>query len=643
MSVLPDPGASRAVLVGTSRYQHLEQLPAVSNNLRALAALLSGPLSLRLPPQHVTVVENPAAAHTVVSEVRRAAAEATDTLIVYFAGHGLIDPQETLSLALPHTEPDRVETGLPYDWLRQVLLLNSRAERHVVILDCCYSGLALGRMNASPGLADQAAVEGSFLLAAAAETRTALAPVGDTYTAFTGSLLDTLNRGVPGGPDLLDLGTVYRHLRLTLGARGHPVPQARDRNSGAQVALGPNHAARPVHADPLDHTVPTDTTVPTGPSVPTDRTIRPDHGVRTDRKSPGGKDGGRRSRGPKGGGVKGGVGKDGVGKGFGRRGTLIGASGLAALALLVGGGRLIWNHNAEPDRTTSVEAYGIEHSPILERALARNEKNIVIGVKEDQPGLSETDPDGGNARGFEIDLARYLLREIGFRGKISFERLVSNDRENALNNDEVDLVIASYSKTVKREKDVAFSAPYYKTGQSLLMRKSKVTEGEVQTWDNGVARSEAIVDMKIKSLTDLPDHTDSCTVESTSLDFMEEDPKYKKKFDIHGKESSYKDCIKGLLAEGARGSYEVVSTDEVILAGLAYKYGEGKLIRPIRAFTQERYAVGMKKGDPALQYLLCEAIKKSITTKTWEKYYDKHLKKIMLGRPANPPDRPDCS
>ncbi|MCX5098188.1 transposase [Streptomyces sp. NBC_00439] len=80
MSVLPDPGASRAVLVGTSRYQQLEQLPAVSNNLQALAGLLSGPLSLQLPARHVAVVENPAAAHTVVSEVRRAAAEATDTL-----------------------------------------------------------------------------------------------------------------------------------------------------------------------------------------------------------------------------------------------------------------------------------------------------------------------------------------------------------------------------------------------------------------------------------------------------------------------------------------------------------------------------------------------------------------------------------
>ncbi|WTN17192.1 caspase family protein [Streptomyces canus] len=209
--------------MGTSRYEHLEPLPAVANNLQALADLLEGPLSLHLPARHVTVMENPAAAPTVVGAVRQAAAEATDTLVVYFAGHGLVDAQDQLCPALLQTEFGRNETGLPYDWVRQVLLQDSRAERHVVILDCCYSGRALGRMSAGTGLADHAAVEGSFLLAAAAETRTALAPVGETYTAFTGALLETLRQGIPGGPPLLDLGEIYRHLRWTLDA-GSPGP-----------------------------------------------------------------------------------------------------------------------------------------------------------------------------------------------------------------------------------------------------------------------------------------------------------------------------------------------------------------------------------------------------------------------------------
>ncbi|WP_217222513.1 caspase, EACC1-associated type [Streptomyces anulatus] len=601
MSVLPDPSASRAVLVGTSHYHHLEQLPAVTNNLHALAAHLSGPLSLRLPPQHVTVIENPAAAHTVVSEVRRAAAEATDTLIVYFAGHGLIDPQDTLSLALPHTESGRVETGLPYDWLRQVLLLDSRAERHVVILDCCYSGLALGRMSAaSPGLADQASVEGSFLLAAAAETRTALAPVGDTHTAFTGALLDTLSRGIPGGPALLDMGAVYRHLRLTLDARGHPVPQARDRNNGAQVALGPNHAVL------SDHTVLSDRT------VAPDRSGRPGHTVRAG------------------------------GKGTGRRHALIGTACATALALLAAGGYFIWDQQASQD--SKPPAYGIEDSSILRRVKNHKGNKITIGVKRDQPGLSElVDPDRKVFKGFEIDLIKYLLGEIGFQGDIVFEPLFSGERETALKGNDVDLVIASYSPTPEREKEVDFSVPYYKTGQSLLMRKSHTKEGEVQTWDeNAASRDVALVDMKINRIEDLPDGTDSCTVDSTSSEFMEENLKYKEKFDVQKKEASYKDCIEGLLDEGAVGSYEVISTDDVILAGLAYKYGNKKLVRPIRPFNPEEYAVGMKEGDPALKYLLCGAIKKSITEKSWEKYYNAHLKKIMLGKPANPPDEPSC-
>jgi hypothetical protein len=244
MSVLPDPGASCAVLIGTSRYEYLEDLPAVSNNLKALAEALAGQACWNLPAERCTVVEDPARPQDVMSAVRLAADRAEDTLLIYFAGHGLVDPQGALSLAVPDTQQHRVETALPYDWLRQVLL-ESPAERHVVVLDCCYSGLALGRMGGPTDLADHATVEGTFLLAAAAETRTALAPVGATYTAFTEELLHILRHGIPQGPALLELGAVYRRMRTALEGKGRPVPQARDRNSGAGLALGRNQAWLP--------------------------------------------------------------------------------------------------------------------------------------------------------------------------------------------------------------------------------------------------------------------------------------------------------------------------------------------------------------------------------------------------------------
>jgi hypothetical protein len=179
-----------------------------------------------------------------MTELRSAAKQSRDTLLVYYAGHGLVDLQNALQLALPKSHQRRVESGLPYDYLRQAVL-DGPAERQVIVLDCCFGGLALGAMAGTPELVDQASVDGSYLLAAASETSYALAPPGETYTAFTGELLEVLRTGVPDGPELLELDAVYRHLRLALGAKRRPIPQARNRNTSARLALGRNRAFLP--------------------------------------------------------------------------------------------------------------------------------------------------------------------------------------------------------------------------------------------------------------------------------------------------------------------------------------------------------------------------------------------------------------
>ncbi|WP_079141698.1 caspase family protein [Streptomyces sp. LUP30] len=244
MSALPDPGASRALLIGSSQFDHLEQLPAVANNLTALAEALCLPTAWGLPPQNCVVMLNPASNDEVMEELRSAVEHARDTLLVYYAGHGLIDLQNALQLALPKSHQQWVGSALPYDWLRQAVLAGP-AERHVLVLDCCFAGLALGTMAGTPELADQASVEGSYLLAAASETSYALAPPGERYTAFTGELLEVLRAGIPDGPELLELDFVYRHLRRSLGAKRRPIPQARNRNTSARLALGRNRAFLP--------------------------------------------------------------------------------------------------------------------------------------------------------------------------------------------------------------------------------------------------------------------------------------------------------------------------------------------------------------------------------------------------------------
>ncbi|MEV5879686.1 caspase family protein [Streptomyces sp. NPDC052101] len=230
------------MLIGTWRYTDpaLTNLPAVAENLTALDRLLRDPGIWGLPETHCTVIANPVTAAEAMDPIIEAAAQATDTLLVYYAGHGLIARRDAeLHLSLTGSRPNASHTALPYATIRDELL-DTRARRQVVILDCCYSGRALGRMapaDAATVLADEAAIEGTYLIAAAAETRTALSVPGERHTAFTAELLTTLDLGIPGQGPHLDLDTLYRHIETTLRAKQRPLPQRRIRNTADRLAF----------------------------------------------------------------------------------------------------------------------------------------------------------------------------------------------------------------------------------------------------------------------------------------------------------------------------------------------------------------------------------------------------------------------
>ncbi len=191
------------------------------------------------------MVSQPRTAREILDRVRHAAAEATDTLVVYYAGHGLADPfTDELCLTLPDSVPARGYTSMRYEELRRVIIDPAvPAERKVVVLDCCYSGRALlGGMSVSDSIAEGATVQGSYVLTASAETRKALAPPGETFTAFTGELIETLSTGIPGGPRLLDMDSIYRTVHRSLSIKSRPLPQARNRNTGGLITLVRNVA-----------------------------------------------------------------------------------------------------------------------------------------------------------------------------------------------------------------------------------------------------------------------------------------------------------------------------------------------------------------------------------------------------------------
>ncbi|MFF4948211.1 caspase family protein [Streptomyces chattanoogensis] len=249
---LPDPSRSRALLLGFGTFTDpgLPDLPAVRNNIDDLARAFTSPWGTALPDEHCVRERSEGAADladpaVIGSRLVAAADEAEDLLLVYYAGHGLVGPDGELYLSLPATSsnPSLVAwTGLPFALLRRTLA-NARAHNRVLILDCCFSGLAVDAMTTTTSVvAGQLTVSGTCTLASSPANRPSSAPVGARHTAYTGELLHLLQHGTDDATEFLTLQTIHDHLVRALPSKGHPRPELRNTQTIGRLALARNRA-----------------------------------------------------------------------------------------------------------------------------------------------------------------------------------------------------------------------------------------------------------------------------------------------------------------------------------------------------------------------------------------------------------------
>ncbi|MEE1758070.1 caspase, EACC1-associated type [Streptomyces sp. SP18BB07] len=240
---LPDPRGSRAVLIGTSRYDSdLPDLLAVRNNLEVLQELLTSD-SGGFPRERCEVVQDAPDPRAVCATIREAAMTATDTLLVYFSGHGVLNDDLTLHLALTGTdESDLRWTSIPFEAIREILEA-SPCPNKILILDCCNSGRVLDTlMGNGPEPSATLTIRGTYILTSSANAPS-YAPVGERYTAFTGEFIRHLRDGLPGGPDLLTLSALYDPLTKSLTRRGYPQPRQQSSDGHARLGLVRNRGA----------------------------------------------------------------------------------------------------------------------------------------------------------------------------------------------------------------------------------------------------------------------------------------------------------------------------------------------------------------------------------------------------------------
>lgn len=216
---------------------------------------------------------------------------------------------------------------------------------------------------------------------------------------------------------------------------------------------------------------------------------------------------------------------------------------------------------------------------------------LTVGIKFDQPLFGYKDPNTGRITGFDAEIARLVARDItGTERKIRFIETVPRNREEFLRRGVVDLVIATYSITAERSKQVDFAGPYYYAGQDTLVR----------------ARNADIHDV-----TDLAGKKVCTASGSTSADRLRS--RVRARLVIV---DSYSECVPALR----NGRIDAISTDDTILLGLMSR-NPGAMRLVGKPFGKEPYGIGVRRGDTVLRRYLDGLIRRYLRDGSWERAY----------------------
>lgn len=221
---------------------------------------------------------------------------------------------------------------------------------------------------------------------------------------------------------------------------------------------------------------------------------------------------------------------------------------------------------------------------------------VTIGVKYDQPGLSMRNPDGSMS-GFDVDVATYVAERLGYqREEIEWKDAPPADREQLIQQGDVDYVVGTYSITPERKQKIGFAGPYFQSGQSLLVRAD----------NTDIVGPESLTGNRI--VCSVPESTSAQRIRQKYPDVQ------LRLYD------TYSECVQALKD----GMVEAVTTDAVILAGYAAQDpGTTKIVG--QPFSMALYGIGLSKDDKDLRQKINDALQKMIDSGAWQAAFDKNL------------------
>lgn len=250
-----------------------------------------------------------------------------------------------------------------------------------------------------------------------------------------------------------------------------------------------------------------------------------------------------------------------------------------------------------PTQTAAADVT-VAGSPAFDKMKSRGK--VVIGVKEDQPGLGYKDPTTGQYTGFDIEIARLVAAKLGFdTSKIEYKAIPSAGREQAIINGDVDYYVGTYTINDKRKQQISFAGPYFVAGQDLLVAKD----------DTAITGPDALKGKKVCSVTG-----------STPIQRVREKQLTEAANIVELQ--NYSQCVTQL----DQGQVQAVTTDDAILKGYAAQEPD-KFKVVGKTFSKEPYGIGLPKDDKALRDKVNDILQEAIDGGEWQRIYDATLGK----------------
>lgn len=208
------------------------------------------------------------------------------------------------------------------------------------------------------------------------------------------------------------------------------------------------------------------------------------------------------------------------------------------------------------------------------KARQGEKRKLIVGVDQNSYRWGYRDPNntGAELEGFDIDLVHRIAQDIlGDPNAVQFKAIPTNQRIPAIQEGRVDMVVRTMTISCTRLDEVAFSAPYFKTGQQVLAPKSSTITG----YDGSLANKKVC--------------TAAGSTANTKLDGDKKAGRIDSSVDISTTVPNQLDCLVRLQL----GEVDAVVTDGALAASQAAQDPTVELKGA--PFTTEYYGVAMAK------------------------------------------------